>query len=422
MLQDNYGNPLSTTSTLARDAYIDGMTRTLAGLEGAQSKLEDAISEDPNFALAHIALARHHQTWGNRDAIKTPLAAANTVTHLSGQEASHVNAFTLLMSGKPAEGYRAIRAHLLEYPRDVLIAQTCAGVFSLIGFSGQPGREAEQLAFTTSLAPHYGEDWWFNASHAFAQMEAGQPGPAAATIETSLKGMPRNANAAHIKSHLHYEVGETSAGLQYLEDWMQDYSREGILHCHLNWHIALWALEQGDTDLMWSTIDAEMAMDQTLSPSLNVMTDTASILYRAERKGIEIPAERWQQVSAYASREFPKPGIAFADVHAALAHAMAGKSEALEKIIDGARGPAGDLVKTLSKAFKAFAAQNWPEAENLFATAMQDHARIGGSRAQRDLIDFAMASSLIRQGRGSEAQRLLNIRRPLATHERSVMH
>jgi len=35
-----------------------------------------------------------------------------------------------------------------------MVAQTSVGVFGLIVFGGQPGREAEQLAFTTTLAPH----------------------------------------------------------------------------------------------------------------------------------------------------------------------------------------------------------------------------------------------------------------------------
>ncbi|HBM87155.1 MAG TPA: tetratricopeptide repeat protein 38 family protein, partial [Rhodobiaceae bacterium] len=43
-----------------------------------------------------------------------------------------------------------------------------------------------------------------------------------------------------------------------------------------------------------------------------------------------------------------------------------------------------------------------------------DHARIGGSRAQRDLIELAMASALARQGKSDEAAMLLHCRRPIA--------
>ncbi len=421
MLEDRYGNTLSTPSQAARDAYIDGLDRTLAAAGGGLEKFETAVEADPSFALAHIAIARHHQVWGYRDGVAAPLQAALACTGLTDREAAHVEAFSLLMSGKVGDGYRAIRTHLLDHPRDALAAQTCTGVFSLIGFSGQPGREAELLAYTTQLAPHYGDDWWFTAQHAFSQMEAGQVGPAAATIEKSIEGNPRNANASHIRSHLHYENGETEAGYRYLADWMGGYERDGMLHCHLSWHVALWALEQGDIDRMWAVIDADLSPDRTVSPALNVMTDMASILYRAERRGVPVPVKRWEQVSAYATQCFPSPGLAFADAHAALAHAMAGRSEALTKIIENAKGPAADVVRDLGQAFRAIAAQDWPEAERHLAIALRDHARIGGSRAQRDLIEFAMASTLLRQGRGAEAQRLLSIRRPMATHEGSVV-
>ena len=49
---------------------------------------------------------------------------------------------------------------------------------------------------------------------------------------------------------------------------------------------------------------------------------------------------------------------------------------------------------------------------------MRDHARIGGSNAQRDLIDFSLAACLIRDGRRQEARTVLTITRPRAiAHE-----
>ena len=422
MLQDRYGNTLSTASTAARDAYVEGVDRILASWEGAETCFEAAIALDPNFALAHMALARHHQLWGNQAEISAARDAAMACTGVSASEAAHLGAFNLLLSGKPREGYAAIRAHLLDQPRDALAASTCTGVFSLIGFSGQPGREAELLAFTCALAPAYGDDWWFNAQHAFSQMEAGCTGPAAATIERAIDGNPRNANAAHIRSHLYYEHGETEAGFRYLRDWMSDYERTGLLHCHLSWHVALWALEQGALDLMWAQMDDAIAPGTTVSPALNVLTDSASLLYRAERRGVDVPKDRWAALSRYASEYFPKTGIAFADAHAALIYAMAGDGDRLGQIIAAARGPAGDVVRELAEGFEAIAAQDWPRAEMHLSAVMRDHARLGGSRAQRDLVEFAWVSVLMRQGRGDEARRMLAIRRPVATHAGSVVH
>ena len=131
--------------------------------------------------------------------------------------------------------------------------------------------------------------------------------------------------------------------------------------------------------------------------------------------GVDIPSERWKTVCEYASKYFPKTGIAFGDVHAALAFAMAGDGAQLGRIISDAKGPAGDVVRDLAEAFGAIAQQNWAEAAVHLATAMSDHARIGGSKAQRDLIEFAMASTLLKQGRAEEARRLLAIRRPVVS-------
>jgi len=416
MLKDQFDNPLSTTSEPARDAYIKGIDLFLAADAGVEQAFSEAISADENFALAHLALARHWQTTGQgrqaRIALE-PVAALSI--GLTTRESSHINAIGLLLEGESAQSYLAVRSHLLDYPRDVMVAQTCMGVFSLIGFSGKPGREAEQLAFTTSLAPDYGDNWWFLTQHAFAQMECGQLGPAEKTIDKALAAKPHNANGAHYRAHLYYEYGDTETGYQYLTGWVKNYHKQGLLHCHLHWHIALWALARGDIETMWQVVDANIAPSGAWGPSLNVLTDMAALLYRAQLAGVDIPAEHWQTISDYALQTFPKPRLAFADVHAALAHAMSGNQEALSRIISDAHGPAGDIVKILAEAFAAIASEKWADATAQLLRVMSDHERIGGSRAQRDLIEYALAQTLLKQGKTEEAKRLLAMRRPLAT-------
>lgn len=415
MLKDQFDNPLSTTSESARDAYVKGIDLFLAANAGVEQAFCEAIAADEKFALAYIALARHWQTIGQgRQASITLEPVAALSKGVSDRELSHINAITLLLEGKSAESYTAVRSHLLEYPRDVMVAQTCMGVFSLIGFSGKPGREAEHLAFTTSLAPDYGDNWWFLTQHAFAQMECGQLGPAEKSIDKSLAAKPYNANGAHYRAHLYYENGDTETGYQYLTDWVKNYDKQGLLHCHLHWHIALWSLARGDIETMWQVVDTHVAPSGAWGPSLNVLTDMAALLYRAGIAGVKIPAERWQTISDYALQTFPKPRLAFADVHAALVHAMSGNQQALSKIISDANGPAGDIVKILAEAFGAIASGKWAEATAQLLKVMSDHERIGGSRAQRDLIEYALAQTLLKQGQTDEAKRLLTMRRPLA--------
>lgn len=428
MLQDRYGNTLSTESTTARDAYVAGIDRFLAAQAGAEDALEAAVAADPDFALGQIGLARIRQAMGQGRDVAGPAAKAKELTAgVTEREAAHLNALGLLVSGQGPAAYKAIRAHLLDHPRDALVAQTCTGVFGLIGFSGQPGREAEQLAFTAALAPHYGEDWWFLCQHAFSQVEAGQTGPATDTIERSMALNPENAHGAHIRSHVYYEAGETEAGYGYITDWARDYDKAGQLHCHISWHIALWALERGDVETMWRVYDADVAPETgaesgagAWGPPVNVLTDAAALLYRADLAGVEVPAARWKAVSDYAAAKFANPAIAFADVHAALAHAMAGNGEAVARIVSDAKGPAADLVRELAEGFAALATGAWAEAERHFARTMSSHERIGGSRAQRDLVEYALLNALLKQGKAEEARLLLATRRPLKVASHAV--
>jgi len=414
LLRDRYDNRLNARSTTARDHYIVAVDRILGGEPDMVAAFDAAIAADADFALAHVGLARARQLSGDASGARAAIAHARTLSpDLPAQQASHINAMGLMIDGKIKEAYPAIRAHVAEHPRDALIAQTCSSVFGLIGFSGQPGREAELLAYTSALLPHYGDDWWMLSQQAFSFCETGQIDRASAMIEQSLALNPRNAHAAHVRSHVDYEAGDVGAGALFLRNWLRDYDRAALLHGHLSWHVALWSLEQGDTDAMWQRVDADVKPGAAQGLPINVLTDSASILYRAELAGADVPAERWQAVSDYATQFFPKPGLGFVDVHAALAHAMAGQSAELEAIIANPVGPAADLVREYSSAYRAIAAQNWAEATAYLTTSMADHARIGGSRAQRDLLVHTLLGTLLKQGRDDEARRLLALQRPV---------
>jgi len=61
MLTDRYGLPLSTTSSAARDAYVEGCEAKLTMYPGAIEAFDRAIAADPGFALAHAA--RRMRCW-----------------------------------------------------------------------------------------------------------------------------------------------------------------------------------------------------------------------------------------------------------------------------------------------------------------------------------------------------------------------
>lgn len=415
MLDDAYGNPVATLSVQARDAYDLGVSKFLGAELGVSDAFETAINADESFALAYIGLARNLQLLGQPDRVMSCLRKSRDLaSSLSARECSHIEASTLLLEGNAPAARAAVYKHVEEWPADVMIAQMCTSVFGLIGFSGLPGREAEQLAFISRLSPYYGDNWWFRTQLAFAQIEVGQLASAQENIEIAMNANPRSAHTAHIRAHLYYENMEDKEGLNYLSNWCKNYDPSATLYNHIYWHVGLWSLETGDIDRMWQVLDINISPEQSQGPPLNVLTDAASLLFRAELAGLKVPVERWKKLSAYSLARFPNPGLGFADLHAAITHSRSGNRDALEALIHSNNGPVSDLTKTLATGYKEMEDENWAMAAKQFCHAMRDHARIGGSKAQRDLIDYSLASCLVRDGRQQEARTLLSITRPRA--------
>ena len=285
-------------------------------------------------------------------------------------------------------------------------------VFGLIGFSGKVGREVEQLAILEPLEKEYGDDWWYRTQLAFAQIELGQLDAGQRNIDAALAGFPKSAHAAHIRGHLFYERGEREAGLAFLVDWMKDYPRDGLMHCHNNWHMALWSMETGRHEDAWRIYDDALRPGAAWGPQVNVATDGPAFLLRAEMAGQERRPELWRELADYATQWFGRPGLSFVDMHTVLAYAMAGDDEKLAAFGDNPRGAAGDMVPSMARGFAAFARGDWETAVDQLEPLLATHERLGGSRAQRDLLEYAVTTARLRAGRRDEARRHIEARRP----------
>ncbi len=415
MKEDRYGLPLSTSSALSRDAYVAGVDGILGAMAGPRDHLERAIEADPSFALAHAALARALFVEAKVPEARAAAARARELAaRASAREQGHVNALALAIEGKPVEAMAATREHMQEHPRDALALSPATGVFGLIGFSGRQGREPELYDFLHGLAPAYGTDWWFESMLAFAACEDGRLAEARELIERSMAANPASAHGAHIKAHVLYECGEPQAGAEYLAGWMPGYERRGLMHCHLSWHVALFALALGRTQEAWSAYRAAVHPGGSWGPPLNVVTDAVSFLWRAEIAGERRDPASWREVQGYVKDNFPKPGIAFVDVHAAFACVASGDGEGLARLaaelrerVAAGRAPAGAVVPLIAEGLAAYGAGDWRKAADLLGKALPETVRIGGSRAQRDLVVKTLAAAYVKAGRADEARSLL---------------
>src|SRR5437879_5201763 len=127
MPTDRYGLVLSTTSSVARDAYLAGCDAKLTMHPGAIEAFDRAIGADPGFALAHAAKAHVLLERGAGAAARASMAAANShLAGLSAREAGHIAFFDRVVAGDSEAALAALTRHLDAWPRDVLVLGTAA--------------------------------------------------------------------------------------------------------------------------------------------------------------------------------------------------------------------------------------------------------------------------------------------------------
>jgi tetratricopeptide (TPR) repeat protein len=418
MLTDGYGLPLSTTSSAARDAYMEGCQAKLTMYPGAIEAFDRAIAADPGFALAHAARSHALLERGNAAAARSSMSAANSLAAaLSAREKSHIAFFDFLVAGHSEAALSALSAHLDAWPRDVLVLATTAFTNGLIGSSGRTGQKRTLLELLDRLAPSYGDDWWFTAHHGMALSENRQRQAARPKIERSLSQNPKNPWTAHAIAHLCYEEGNADAGRAFLTSWLPTYPRDGLLYSHLNWHLALGHLEAGDEAAAIRLFREAFAPDVHSGPPRAKVTDAVSFLWRWELAGHAREIDAWRTLHDFAESAFPRAGIAFSDMHIALAEVVAGNEAALQararettELARQGRYPSGPLVPAVSRGFAAFERRDFPAAINALEPVAGELERIGGSRAQLDLVEFTLLQAYTSAGRLDAARRMVSAR------------
>lgn len=417
---DSRGLPLGTSSKTAAEHYRDGVALLLAAWPGGAEALDEAIAADPDFALAHAARARLHAIRAEPAAARAriEIAAEKVNRRGSARAQSHVATLSLAIKGPSASAVAATLEHLDQWPRDAVILALPMGAFGLFAFSGMANHDQARVDLCERHAAHYADDdWWFLTYRGWSHVENGAVSHGRELAQRALDIRSANANAAHAVSHAMFEAGAGAEAERMLAGWLPGYDRSGILHGHLAWHGALAALERGDAERALAVHATHIQPSVSLGMPLNVMTDTVSLLWRMQAYGHPVPADLWNAAAAHAKAGFPKAGLAFADVHMALLGASGGflelaeqRVEALTALVEAGALAAGPVVPAVCRAALAFAAEDHRGCVRILEPVMPDVTRIGGSRAQREIIEDMLLIALMRSGEPEKARRLLDER------------
>jgi len=283
-----------------------------------------------------------------------------------------------------------------------------------IAFSGVTDLDDDQalrLVEATSAA-HDGH-WFHTSLLAFLRQEQGRLHEAGELAHRALAAEPASGHAVHALAHVHYESGAHEAGRDWLDAWVAGQGRGAVHRAHFSWHIALHELALDDPDAVRRRWFAQLAPGRVVT-GVRALVDSGSLLWRARLSDNwpgELPTS--DVLESVTHEVLERPATAFTALHAAVALAAAGDLPALQRLRDHAAGAdqvQREVIVPLCEAFAALVEERFHEAARGLDALLPVLRRVGGSSAQREVVEETLLYALVAAGRCEAARRLLDAR------------
>jgi tetratricopeptide (TPR) repeat protein len=409
-LTDLYGNPVSSSSRAAVDAYDRGVR----GLLGFSADIIDsfrlALEADPDFVLARAALAAalylaEKIPEGRAEMDQAAAAAAS----LPLRERRHVEALALWVAGRAPDAVRLIKESLIEHPRDMVLMQRLYYIYFW------QGRSAEMLELTRSVLHALDTDGFMLGYHAFALEENRRFDEALPLAEKAIAMNPKDAWAVHTVAHVLYERGENVRGVDTLPLHIDPCHHLGYFKNHLLWHLALMHLAEGRYDRVGELFESVFgAIPITVGSDLQ---DSVALAWRLDLYGRPDP-HRWKRLGVAARGWLEMPLLLFHDLHVGMALAAAGDWRAAETQLGRLRERGKksrhptlpEVVVPLMEGLHAFARGEYGDAVAKIAPIEERIIEVGGSHAQREVFHDTLLEAALRAGEPERARPLLERR------------
>ncbi len=426
MTQDAQGHYLSGATAEAVTAY-DQAVRAFNLVHGDSIVLFDAAHEAaPDFAMAYLGKA-----WvlglANDPGLMTQAAALVETARplrLNEREQAHLAALSHLVEGARAAAVAVLDRHLMHYPFDLVAHQAAALIDGFLGrFPWVRDRSARALPLWSKDRPGYGT---LLAFHGFGSEEAGDYARAEDELRAAAELEPLSFWPHHTVAHVMEMTGRPEDGLGWMAAREALWSTPGHLNqVHIWWHKALFHLELGQYDAALALYDGPMSATQrALALSL---TNATALLWRLDMLGVDI-GERWREQVDLWEHHADGKCLVFADIHAAMAELRSGRVARVERRLEAMQQTAASgveaagLYRTVGipvvEGLAAFHRGAYAEAVELLLPVRVDLWQIGGSHAQRDVVDWTLTEAAVRAGQRDVALSLAHER--LATRPRSA--
>jgi hypothetical protein len=182
---------------------------------------------------------------------------------------------------------------------------------------------------------------------------------------------------------------------------------------HFVWHAALHELSLGDLDAVRRRYVSQLLPSHGLG--CRALVDTGSLLFRWALTPGATDVPTLDEVARLAGRDtLERPATPFLAMHAAVALLAVGDDAGLARLAAWARRHdhpvQREVVAPLVGALLAMHRGRCSEAADTLASLWRETPRLGGSDAQREVLEEARISALIRAGRWDDARRVLDAR------------
>ncbi|MET0917356.1 MAG: tetratricopeptide repeat protein [Burkholderiales bacterium] len=420
---DARGITVSGATPDALAAYESSLARLVGGERDALVPIEAALVRAPAFAMGHALRAAASVIDDDRaDAFAAALAVAaiQRSEAAAKRERRHAAAAQAWIDGDAARSLALYGALADDYPRDLLALRVALALDFRVGSRNMlRDRVARALPHWSDEVPGYGH---VVAMHAFGLEENGDYDAAEAAALRALGHEPRCASAIHTLAHVCEMRGRAADGIALLQRTRGVWATHAGFAPHILWHLAVFHVDQGETDRALAIYDDVLAPRDGLSPA--TLVDASSLLWRLELRGVAAH-RRWRVLARSWARQRLRGARAFNVVHAVMAQAGARRivraRRAAALLQDDAetlranRQDDVDLASAFSTALIAFARGHYREAVDRIDDVRAQADRCGGSVAQCDLIHLTLIEAALRAQRDRLARALVAeraLRRP----------
>lgn len=361
--------------------------------------LRDAVVEAPGFSMARVFQA--YLFLGGRD----PAGDAKAVRvlgeiepdSLNSRERGHFAALAAAVAGEYEAASALLGSVLREYPRDSLALQVVHS-FDYVRGDTQALRDRVESVLPSWSAESAGYHAVLSML-AFGLGETGEYGRAEEAALHALALEPRNVRAHHAVAHVLEMQGRGQEGVRWMCAREAHWGGEGPMAIHLWWHLALYQLEAESRQRALATYDTRIA---TASGSISDLIDASALLWRLHLRGMELEG-RWRVL---AERWAPHAGdvyCAFNDLHAMMAFSGAQRWDLAHVLLAAQsrrilqRGSNSEMTRLVGlpacRALQAFGRGDYATAESLLSSLPPVAHRVGGSQAQRDVLDLTCTAA-----------------------------